>query len=224
MDIFKEQRMKIAVYFSGRITAYEHAIEHMLKMKNENNITFFCSLNLEKISDYEQKLLDLLEVTEQQYCIQPTQSLPNWVKECLPSSDKVCIPENVYSHFFHNQQCWNLIQTFQEKNNILFNVVCKYRADICCSKPFSFSFSSIEERIVYIPEGNDHTGLNDQIAYGNMEVMKMYSTLFERLESICSTRQCIFHPETLVEFNMKSNNISVHRFDFAYTLDNRRRT
>ena len=221
MDIFKQERMKIAVYFSGRITAYEHAIEHMLKMKKENDITFFCSLNLERVSMFEQRFFDLLGISENQYLIQPTPSLPNWVKECFVYSDKVCIPENVYSHFFHNQQCWNLIQNFQVKQNIEFDLICKYRADILCSEPFSFV--SPEHQTVYIPEGNDHTGLNDQIADGNLKVMKNYSTLFERLENICSTRQCIFHPETLVEFNMKSNNICVQRFHFTYTLDNRRR-
>lgn len=221
MDIFEEQRMKIAVYFSGRITAYEHVIEHMLRMKEKNDITFFCSLNLESMTEYEQKFLDVLGITEQQYCIQPTPALPAWVKECLPYSDKVCIPENVYSHFFHNQQCWNFIQRFQEKEKIQFDLICKYRADIVCCDPFDFASPKLQT--VYIPEGNDHTGLNDQIAYGSLEVMKIYSTLFERLEEICSTRQSIFHPETLVEFNMKANNIYVQRFPFQYTLDNRRR-
>jgi hypothetical protein len=212
--------MKIAVYFSGRITAYDHTIEHILKMKKENNITFFCSLNLDKITMFEQKFFDLLEITEQQYCIQPTPSLPNWVKECLPYTNRGCRPNNVYSQIFHNQQCWNLIQKFQEKNNMLFDVVCKYRADIVCSEPFSFV--PVEENTIYIPEGFDYEALNDQIAYGNIDVMKVYSTLFERFEHICSKRQCIYHPETLVKFNIESNNISVQRFHFTYTLDSRR--
>jgi hypothetical protein len=214
--------MKIAIFFSGRITGYEECIKPLLEVKEKSSteIVFFVSLNLPRLTQAEQEFLKILNISEDRVNIEETPEHPPWVDEHVKKSWKVVMISNAYSSLYHNRKSWKLITSFEEKNKIKFDIVVKYRADI-----LSNTFIPLEvptKNTIYIPIANDHYGITDQIAYGDREVMKVYSTLFDRLEEICLIRGCEFHPETLVKFNIEQSDLEVKRINFSYVLNPKR--
>jgi hypothetical protein len=64
-------------------------------------------------------------------------------------------------------------------------------------------FSIVTPGIVYIPEGQDYGGLNDQFAFGDYGAMKYYSELYDYIDSYWEAG-CRFHPETLLAYHLRN--------------------
>jgi hypothetical protein len=75
--------------------------------------------------------------------------------------------ERTFSQYYHKYRCFRLLEAYQQKYNIKFNCIIIFRADVDSSD--EFIVKPLEENTIYIPEGKDYYGLNDQIAYGNYE-------------------------------------------------------
>jgi hypothetical protein len=206
--------MKIAIYFSGRIKAYEYCIEHLLKLKEKYNLTIFCSLNIPELSEYEKEFFNMFEITEAQYIYSDVIAEP-WINE-LDKKGLCVISENMYSHFFNNNRAFELIEAYQLKNNVNFDCIIKYRADIFSNEILNINY--ISPNTIYIPYENDHTGINDQIDYGDFCTMKYYSNVFNNIIYYCKIHNTACHPETLTLKNLEFNNINIVRFNYNYIL------
>ncbi len=205
------------MFFSGRIKGYDACLEKLIEFKKNNDVIFFCSLNCSSISDYEKKFLDELDIKEGQLNYKLLE-YPEWITTIsIPSWYYVNRP-NIYSHFYNNNECIKLIEKYQNDNNIVFDCIIKYRADIISEFVLDIP-RLLDDNTVYIPNDYDWTGLNDQIAYGNAYVMKIYSSLFERIFTYCNCFNIPYHPETLTLYNINVNNIKVQRFYYPYILD-----
>jgi hypothetical protein len=83
----------------------------------------------------------------------------------------------------------------------------------------SFLFDSFEDNTIYIPNGFDwvENGINDQIAYGKLEVMRKYNSInpVELLEK----RLSIPHPETLNCANIKYHKLLIERPEIEYFIE-----
>lgn len=209
---------KIAMYFSGRIISYEHCIANIIKLKDKYNITFFCSLNLPELTDYEYKFFELLNMNQNQYTFENLIA-PDWIYT-LDGQGHYMRREKMHSHFYNNKKCIELIHTYEKENNINFDIIIKYRADIVSND--IFPILHVNKNIIYIPHENDHTGINDQLVYGDRDVMYIHSTLYDRIIHYCKNHNTPYHPESLTLKNIIDNNINIQRFDFRYSLDLRR--
>ena len=54
-----------------------------------------------------------------------------------------------------------------------FDVVMKWRSEIIFNN--LFNIENILDNTIYIPIGKDWGGINDQVAYGNLNSMTFYS-------------------------------------------------
>ena len=77
----------------------------------------------------------------------------------------------------------------------------------------------MENNVIYIPKDYDWVvnGLNDQIAYGKIDVMKKYNSI--NIVELLENNLSIPHPESLNFANIKLNNIIVERVNLIYKLD-----
>lgn len=207
----------IAMYFSGRITAYEKNINEILELKKKYTITFFCSLNIPEITEYEQAFFNLLDMTPEQYSFESVVT-PAYIYK-LDSKGEAVVYERVYSQFYNNKKCMDLINKYEDAHAIKFDIIIKYRADIRSTSPLPLTMPL--KNTIYIPSGKDYgkPGINDQIAYGHSDVMNIYSNACEKLEHYCNKENTLFHPETLTLKHIVSNTIHIQRFDFLYDLD-----
>lgn len=202
--------LKVAVFFSGRVKGFnnERVKSHLKSFKEKYAADFYVS------------------------CGSHRESFDEFIKEFVPSEgsnfSEVKIPkefynfrkasetkiENCSSMFFHNRECINLIK----ESGIKYDIVIKYRADITSDSILDiYQLSPISENTVYIPEGNDFGGLNDQIAYGDLSSMEKYANVFQNIQLICNDGHR-FHPETLVFRNLEREKVNVARVKYSWNL------
>lgn len=206
--------LKVAVFFSGRIKDYELEIEHLKKLKNTYNATFFTSINESSELDYMTNFFREFDISDDQKNIEPTPSPSELLQLYCPNDPKANYL-NIFSMFYHNYKCYDLINKYQIKNNTFFDIIVKYRVDIHSDDVINLI--PPELNTIYIPEGKDYTGINDQIAYGDNESMNLYCSTFKILSSLCM-KNIRFHPESLLDGGLKLLNLKIVRFPYNYDL------
>lgn len=206
----------IAIFLAGRIsTKINDSVNMFNQLKHkypDDKFFIFISIN-ELVSDdkFNKDFCDKLDIPEE--CIQ--------VVPTVESEDIINYKHkrnnNLYSMFYHNSECMKLIQNYKNKYNIHFDVIIKYRADLTCNKPLNIIYD-LEDNTLYIPCGADWGGLNDQVAYGNENTMKIYCDCVSSIISLCKNG-VKYHPETLLKRYIEKSSIKVERFKFEYRLN-----
>jgi hypothetical protein len=69
--------------------------------------------------------------------------------------------------------------------------------------------SACDDNTIYVPEGEDHGGLNDRFAYGNYESMKIYCHLYDHIDTLSHPE---LHPETILKEYIDIKGLNVVRF------------
>jgi hypothetical protein len=84
-----------------------------------------------------------------------------------------------------------------------------------------FIFENIKDNTIYIPSGYDYLdkAINDQVAYGNVDVMKKYNSIFSNVISLLDNKKSIPHPESLTYAHICSNNLHIERVNIQYHID-----
>lgn len=218
--------VKIAVLLTGRLHPKKFDKDNINKNINTikligDDITIFCSLNKSiEISEYTHKFREDFNITDEQINIEDTQEPSELYKyPKAPASNY----HRVYSMFYHNKRAFELLEKYKTKYNIEFSVIIKFRGDLKSNSVISLN-NILDNSSVYIPNGFDYGGINDQIAYGNFDIMKNYCELGNgNVEKLHLEKNIRYHPETLLFHHLKSYNISITRPNFSYNLDGSRR-
>ena len=80
---------------------------------------------------------------------------------------------NMICHFINKYRVYNLLSKYIEESNTQYDVIMYLRADIQFNDKFDFEYP--KDNNIYIPCDNDYrNGINDQISYGDQNVMKIY--------------------------------------------------
>ncbi len=126
--------------------------------------------------------------------------------------------------FFHIYNSFELIkQAMKENNNINYNIVVFYRADLLSDDDLILN-SNVEPNTVYIPNGNDaYGGLTNIFAYGDFGSMEIYSSIWADIPYLVEGHNCPMHPETLLFAQLKITNTNVQRFHYKYMMNPRRK-
>jgi hypothetical protein len=82
-----------------------------------------------------------------------------------------------------------------------------------------FIFDEILDNTIYIPLGYDFidNAINDQVAYGNFEVMKKYNSI--NPVNLLEQNLSIPHPESLTLANIKFHKLEIKRFPLQYRIE-----
>jgi hypothetical protein len=208
------ERLNVAVFFSGRIKDYELELKHLIELKKKYNATFFVSVNESLELDYMKSFFKTFDVGDDQKNIESTPTPSNLILLYCENYPKANY-SNVFSMYYHNYKCYDLINKYQIKNSIIFDVIVKYRVDIHSND--TISLIKPNYNTIYIPEGYDYEGLNDQIAYGDNESMKLYCSVLLILSNLCM-KKINFHPESLLDGGVKSVDLKIIRIPYKYVL------
>jgi len=211
-----DERLKVAIYFSGRIqnNKYKMNKEHLKNYDKMYNVKYFISLNKNANTD---KFVDMFckdfDINEEQVNIEEIE-VPNEIRESnLRVTGNL---GNMYSMFYNNYMCMELINKYEKKNKHKFDIVIKYRADIYGKK--NIEIGDVDENTIYIPFGYDYGGLNDQIAYGNVESMTKYGECYLNFLGYGILNND-FHPEGLLSRHIKTKLLNIKRFEYEYRLN-----
>lgn len=198
-------KMRIAVLFAGRVRSFEHCIESQKKfIFKDHDVDIYLAHNAKNVDDNLEFFKNVKSVHV---------NLEPYLKYIAPDG---------YDINGHN--CVIMFKCISEAFQMItgnYDAVIYMRADEIISSSIDFGF--LQENTVFIPEGNDYYGINDQFAAGNYESMKKYCSLFENLTDYLDNKGAIFHPESLVKFHLEQQKLNIVRFPLSYTLHGSRR-
>lgn len=201
--------MKIAVFFSGRVVS-DKLVEHMTTIKNwpDHEFVFFSSQNAAVATEEStESMKSILSMTDEQSSVEVT-NIPDWMFSCRQPY--------LWSQFYHNKKCMDMILAYQEQHRVSFDIVMKYRPDVQWCTPVPFE--TPQENTLYIPsDGDCKGGLNDMFAYGDVPSMIQYCSLIDYIYEYHFIKGVLLHPETLLGVHIRSQpGLQVSRFSYDF--------
>lgn len=233
-----ESIQKLSSYFDTKVFIHTWKIDDVqgfLKdswsgIEKESNVELkdiLCALNVEtlKLERFETKRDIFFSLFEKH--------------EFIKTDAKPVGPISMYYSIFQaNQILMNHIQLTKEN----FDVVIRMRFDsdirnpevifeeVSSDKSVTIPVSDpvglkgnvgtpgVLDQRVYIPEGSDWNGINDQFAYGSVESMNVYSSLFLNLNHL---RKTAYYPEALLRNYLTLAKLPVKRTNLVVKINGR---
>jgi hypothetical protein len=126
---------------------------------------------------------------------------------------------NMTCHFINKGRVYSLLVEHINKTGIIYDVVLSIRIDLVFKT--KFNFVDIQDDIIYIPNCNDFIvrDINDQVAYGKMNIMKKYNSISSNMVNILDKGLSIPHPESLTYANLRFHNVIIKRFELDYFIE-----
>lgn len=233
---------KVAILFSGRIKGYENVKSNLESIKNTYNPVAFCSLNKQNNSGYIRRFCDLMGITEDRLKLDPSPKvLPILLTDPRVQADNAWVKgvkhgdtegkegrfSGAYSYMYQMKSVYGLLEEYQKRNNMRFDIVISYRADIDTTEKLKLVYP-LKEMTLYVPEPKgdssqaetwcDHGGLCNQVFYGTPDTMKIACELFDRVEELAVNGGVKYHCESLLKRHMEDNKIQIHRFPYFFSL------
>ena len=203
--------MKVAVLLYGRINKYRDTYESFLRVFNAHDVDIFYSCDAGEetlVSDFKELYKPVAVCNDKiEYSVDFRQFLDE-----IPDTHI----HNMTLHYINKMRVFQLLQSHIKEMNTHYDIIFSTRLDIIYKGTINFSIP--EHDTIHVPEGYDFYGLNDQIAYGNLEVMSVYMNIFNNALIILQAGKSFLHPETLNMNNMKYNGIMVERFPLDYYI------
>ena len=214
--------MNIAILIYGRLRNCKHYYEDLMdSVGRENNIHFFMSSD----ESTENDLRDFIELYKPiAYCNDKcisTYDISKYPNAHETTSDR---QNKMLRHFINKYRVFRLLEEYTNKKyaiGIEYDVIVSFRVDIKIAHGASFNFTNISknDNDIYIPNGWDfRNGVNDQIAYGNYNVMQKYMNIYSNVEYILENKLSIVHPESLTLANIKFAKLNIRRVQLNYEL------
>lgn len=210
---------RVALYFSGRVRGYESALAGLLAFQKAHDIDVFCSINGE-LDEYHAAFLRALRVKGSRFDVYRVED-EAWGDRRCDLGHK----QHMSSMFYNNMRAFELIEAYQRDHGFVYDVVIKFR-EVKFGEPMWIDPDLVPRRLYIpaIPSDHDVTGrgaINDQIAYGDVEAMRVYSSVYASMGAYLD-EGVPFHPETLLYHHIRVHGVGVHRFQFAYDLNDDR--
>jgi len=199
----------IAIFYSGRIKGFQHKKNSHIKQNKLYKPIIFLSLNQKEEDDISKEFRNTFNIPDDRVNYEETKTpkeIFNFTKRNETSY------ENCYSQFYHNKKCLELIEKYQKDNNMIFDVIIKQRCDIDTNDIIPIGIP--EDNTIYIPEGEDHLGINDRVAYGNYNSMKKYCDTVNNIIDMCKNQDIIYNPEIILKKQLENNKLNLIRFKY----------
>jgi len=204
--------MRIAVLVFGRLNRCGDHYDNIIKSLGDNEVDFFVSSD----NPDESLLKEFIRLYKPKSYIH-TPITYHYDLSKYPGRRYETRIDIMTRHFINKNRVFELLEQYIEKTKVEYDCVLSLRID--CVFKNSFLFDSFEDNTIYIPNGFDwvENGINDQIAYGKLEVMRKYNLInpVELLEK----RLSIPHPETLNCANIKYHKLLIERPEIEYFIE-----
>ena len=202
--------MRTAVLFFGRSKHFQVTYASLVKSLGNVTIDVFYSCDNE-----------------------PEQSIQEFIQVCKPVSiinDKIVYDvdfskypllnpairhikyDSMTRHFINKKRVFTLLEHHMQTTGSTYDMVVSARLDVPIN---SLPYIELAENTVYIPAGNDHCGINDRFALGNVESMKKYMMLYDTAIHILESKLSSPHPESLTLANLIYRKVRVERFPLS---------
>jgi len=210
--------MHIAVLIYGRLNRcaehYNNIIEHL----GNNEIDFFLSSD----NSSESLLNDFVHLYKPiAYTNEEINYDNSQINKYPIEREEVnsYVIHNIVRHYINKSRVLSLFDKYMTEHDIKYDVAVSLRID--CLFQNSFNFDNLLENTIYIPAGFDYVynGINDQVAYGKVDVMKKYNSIFHNMFYLLDNKLSILHSESLHYANIQFYKLQIQRPTINYNLD-----
>jgi hypothetical protein len=208
--------MRIAVLVYGRLNKcaehYNNIMEHIGK---QHTIDFFASSDNSSQSLLNDFIRLYKPISYNNDSIYYTCDLTKYLNRRIEITDDVL--DKLTRHYINKGRVFSLLETYLLNNTTQYDIVLSLRID--CVYYNSFDFKTLEDNTIYIPVNNDYGGINDQIAYGKIDVMKKYNSIFSKILFFLDNNISEPHSECLHYANINYCKLIIKRINLYYYLD-----
>ncbi len=197
--------MKIALIYTGYLRTWNRCIQNhhaSIWQKDEENQTepFFYTYEDPNDNEYGFAFKNWVKIQESFF---PDPFKPHPYDVNKAGENQVY---QTYAQWLNNLVGFMMAPTDRD-------VYCRIRPDMKFNSALKFTDYDCSGKKIYIPQGNDFGGINDQFAFGNREVMKIYYSVFMNHHELFKngTR---FHSETMQLANLQSNGVEIIRLGY----------
>lgn len=210
--------MHIAVLVYGRLNkCVENYINILESIGTKNNIDFFLSSDNSSETQLNEFINLYKPILYNNHPIKYDYDLSKY-----PGKRNETNIHNMTCHFINKNRVFSLLEEHISTNNIYYDVVLSLRIDVFIQNSFEFKdaeFNGLMDNTIYIPSGYDYVvnGINDQIAYGKVDVMKKYNCIDAK--DLLEKKLTIPHPESLNSANIHFNKLQIKRVNLIYRIN-----
>lgn len=201
--------MKIVLLFAGRVglshTTYDNIMQNVVG-------TNTCDVFLSHDPTLNESVVRFIELYNPVSINNEHIPLDEFITT-MPDSDIAWAKRRVQCQFYNKKRVLQVMQ----KHGREYDVVVMYRSDVITHTPIDFSKFVFDDKTVFIPNGCDYYGINDQIAFGSMKAMEVYMSLYDSMKTYYM-QGIRFLGEPMLKQHIDVNCLSVVRFDFDYFI------
>jgi hypothetical protein len=224
--------MKIAVCYSGMFRNFQNNvdnhIEHLIsKYDCDIYLSFWDTHGFNVVTtkfdsipndnmDTESKNEILKKLNPKNFEFEPFSQLEHFFEfegKKYRDSEHPPFCKNILSMYYKINRCGEMVKD----SNVDYDLILRLRSDILFSE--DLTLQSPKENTIYSPiKSSWAQSMNDQIIYGNKEVMGIYYNLYNKLPEIWMGWVSHATPEALLFHHMENNNISMESQNINYDL------
>ena len=134
-----------------------------------------------------------------------------------PGYRSICNVASTLSMFYKVEKCNDLKKEYEKMHNFTYDAVIRCRFDFNLETPLRTDDLIELREWIYIPEGGDWGGVNDQFAISCSHNMDIYSALFSCIDRYYRSG-CVFCPEILLQHHLEENFLPQKRIVLQYSL------
>lgn len=198
--------MRVAVILSGDIRNFDECYSSL-----ESNILRYNECDIFMHAYDEGRISEALELFKPRKFLvdAKNKNVSDIHSACFHNKPPEANPESIFAMWNNVKKSFSLV----DQN---YDFVLKTRYDVKYCSPLEIK--RLNSRSLWIPEGGDwRGGLFDMLCVSSYENMKMYCSLYDKLnEYSASGVPC--HSETMLRHHVNKSEIQVNRFDYTVLL------
>lgn len=223
--------MNIAICLSGSLRNIEKSLQSINFISNTGNVKLFIHTwkfenesnlqNQRVIQEQEPHLNNLInKFNYESILIDKYESKLNLYEEIKRNCfiNLIQFPHlfRYYPMHYSIKKANDLKKIYEKENNFLFDIVYRMRFDSKILNPEKLPRNKINGNIIVVPNiDQDHTGINDQFAYGSSKGIDLYSSLFDNFNNL---KGDYWNPEQLLLKHLKNQDIQIQRSDLDVNI------
>ena len=213
--------MNIAICLSGSLRKIKKALRSVEDISKTGNVKLFIhTWNFEKETNLQNQRVTPDEDSNTNYLlnkfnieavlIDKYESKEFLFEDIKKYSVKLTQYPNAFGYYpmyYSIKRANDLKKVYEIENNFIFDIVYRMRFDSEILNPEKLPTNKINENVIIIPNTDrDHSGINDQFAYGSSIGMDLYSNLFNSLNKLNGN---YWNPEQLLLRHLRNENVQI---------------
>ena len=211
--------MKIAILFSGRIDRFrEHRPNLLSHVIQDHDADVFLSHSPELPGDVD----EFVRMYQPKKVVNEPITYGDFSQyHCHPQSNS----HNMMCMWINRARVFRALKEYMAETNTWYDLVISTRLDLYSDEHLNYAvLSPLTDSDVYIPQGHDWGGLNDQCAIGTFYAMEtymmLYDTIYPILDDMREVGMPTYGPEPVLLMHLARQGIRAQRFPYAYRLIN----